>query len=466
MSNVDEITIQDNYLSWQGSIIYAFEGNQVLIPANNILVDKSDCGYILTFPHIKASDIIGLALSREAFSTVVIDERDIISFKNSKHYYKKDGYLLKDGFINSDQVNSCSRPIAHLVGDTQTYSWSTPSECVISLYNDNYKPYVRFECIAYSNHQFFLDISSHYLINCQRYPLDRPTMLLNSYSGKHHVKQALLLGAIPRGPIKPDAAIKQTQDIQRELRSRNIESVLIGGLARRLNGIIADVTDIDLMTKDIEQFERASQVISNFADEVQATDKYKTFLLSNTKIDLSYDNFHVLPGFAFTIQRHDISYLSLEGLWILYSTNLMQTRFEEHTEDYTRHIEDCLFSICSSMDVREYMIRPMKDCKGLGERCCDLCEMMVESKMLYSDVRINQPFQVNGFLGSDILYCPIVNLGSPQKAQIILPQKIKSVTLHALSGNELCSAKLIHETAFSIIRTGIIQHGALLVCQL
>ena len=74
-------------------------------------------------------------------------------------------------------------------------------------------------------------------------------------------------------------------------------------------------------------------------------------------------------------------------------------------------------------------------------------------------------FNVTDHETGEIIFCPIINHGSPHKAQIICREEIKQATLYQLSG-EAISTKVKRNEGLTTIITDPIKYGALLECQL
>lgn len=467
----DHILIGDGAVTWDKNPILFFRKDTIkkdddYFSEKDITIQKTDCGWTFQLPAINKPDVLGMMIPAHLHE-VIIDNNPLDLYKSKRYYYSPSRELERILKINPHDFNNMETPIIHMVNENEAFAWSCPNECIVSSFIYQHKWYVNFEAIAWEDKiTFFLDCSSNMLINLQRYPPLKKEILINETTSLKEMQQALLTGSKPRDhPNHPHALIREARSVQLELKKRNLDSVIIGSLARRFNSVPVDVNDIDLMVRDKDQLHGAIDVLESFTDRISLHDSHAKFQHQNCTIDVCYDNFNILPGTDYIISKHGLSYLTTEGLLWLYMTNLFACEMDEHSDDYRNHVNNAITSLYRTHKFGEFDLIPYGSViPDYSKICFKLCKTLSEAKLEYRDIRINKPFLIRSFRIEDNFFYSIVNLGSCCDAEVVIDQTPSEVIWSDISG-EVKSIKPIHHQNFSVVNIPQVSFPGILQCQ-
>ncbi len=456
-----KITTIDNEICWNDRPVRFFKkmNTDIYFQGSEIDVSQTDCGWNFKIS-VDVPCVVGIMIPLSPYEIIIGDDLPVDLYRSKQYYYAQDRALERLLNINLADINPISMPIAHFIKDDVACSWSCPNECLISTFVAQSQWHLNFEVWAHKDLTFFMDESSNFLVNLQRYPADRQDTLINKTTGIKTMQRALLSGNKPRKhPNHPHDTIRKARGIQLELSKHKVDSVIIGSLARRLNAIAVDINDIDLMVLNNEDMSKAIDVLGSIADPVQET----KFLHLDHTIDLCYDNYNILPGKNYITTRHGLTYLSPEGLLWLYMINLFATEIDEHSDSYKDHIINAIISIQRSCPNGEFNILPYaKAVKDFSPVVYDLCDMMSGATLEYRDIRINKPFSIRCFKKDKVYLYPIANFGSRCDAEVvveIIPQSAVWKTI-----DKTVDVKIVPHSNFSVINIPDVQQLGLLKC--
>lgn len=457
----DGIYWNDTRISFLRKINNGFE----YLTIKDINYVQTECGWEFHVSNSLEDAILGIMIPIN--SELLIYDRPADLYKSKRYYYSPARELERLLKINPKDVNKIQAPIIHLINKDRTYSWSCPNECLISTFVSQYQWYVNLEVHAWESLTFFLDESTNYLINMQRFPHSPSEILINETTSIKSMEQALLTGSRPRSLLNESHKIVQVvRELQLELLKHNFTSIIIGSLARRLNGIPVDVNDIDIMFLNKKELNNASLIMRTFSDTIQINEKNAKFKYQNYYVELCFDNYNILTGKNYTIQKHGLTYVDIEGLLWLYMINLLACNLDEHSDDYKNHVLNALVSIHQIHSTNEFRILPYaKEIPDYSKKCTELCTHLSLSEMKYVDVRINKPFTVRCFQKDHSFLYPIVNLGSKCDAEIAvncLPHK--SIWKDISGREEPLKADLYN--GFSLIHISEVELPGVLECQI
>ena len=427
MRNPDEI--KSNQILFFGKPLMFFVKNEDIsyLPLDDVLVEKTDCGYQFAIQR-DSTEIIGMMIPTVS-SKILIDQKAVDPNRTKRYYYQHDGnyFLQLYGFGKFD-VDRIATPLVHFVKDGKTYSWSSPPECVISSFQHLYEPHINIETAASNEATFFLDVSSSHIVNQQRYKVERKEVLINEYSDVVHLKESLLYGHVPREvPNSPSDIMKTVRELQSSLTSQEVDSVITGSLARRLNNIAIDVHDIDLMVSTPDDVTKATSILDSSCDRVYIKDHRSKFMHNDLEIDVCFDNYNLLPASNFLVNRMELKFLSLEGLMWLYLMDLFAISRNEYTETYKDHVMRALYSISKGMPGRDIGIIPdIENMECYSQGFLEILQEMKDFTQEYRDVRISPPFDTRIYRKDNLFMLPVINQGSVNDVRIIvdfLPKK-------------------------------------------
>lgn len=461
-----EITTNQGEILWNAHPIQFFSKTPSNIDeylnSNNIEIARSDCGW--SFIIQNPATITGLMIPIGSFEVIICDT-PIEMYKSKQHYYAPARELERILQFNIRDLNIIESPIVHFISDRISSSWSCPNECIISTFVHNYQWHINFVTIAQDSLTFFLDESSNFLVNMQRFPLERKEVLINETSSIHAMQRALLSGSTPRQrPNYSHDIIQKTRHIQLELTQHNIKSAIIGSLARRLNSIPVDVNDIDLMVSNKEELDKAINAVGSFTDVLKIQGNSAKFQHCDYTIELCCDNYNILPGKNNIVHRHGLTYVNIEGLLWLYMINLFACNIDEHSDDYKNHILNALCSLCEGRKLEESVIPYQGNMDDYSKRCFELCQQLSSAEMKYYDIRINKPLTIRCFQDSEKTMYPIVNLGSPCGAQVVINFVPKKAHWNDIKGRDM-SVSIEPQNEFSIIRIPDVDVPGILECE-
>lgn len=401
----------------------------------DIVIEKTDCGWMFRVPATDKPQILGIMIPTGSLD-VVIGVTPLDLYKSKRYYYAPSRELERLLRLNAHDFNALESPIVHMIDNDKAFAWSCPNECLVSCFVHQYKWCINFEAITWGDHvTFFLDESINSLINLQRYPHRSKKVLINETTSLKSMQKALLTGAQPRRhPNHPHDFIRKARQIQLELSKRDLDSVIIGSLARRLNSVPVDINDIDLMVEDKDKLHRAIDVIESFTDRITLHDTHAKFKHEDCTIDICYDNYNILAGSNHIINQHGLTYLGAEGLLWLYMINLFACESGEHSDDYKDYVNNAIVSLCKTQTGEFDIIPHGKTIPDYSKKCSELCLLLSEGQMEYRDIRINKPFLVRSFRKEDEFFYVIVNQGSCCDAELVIDQTPTTVTWQDISG--------------------------------
>jgi hypothetical protein len=462
-----EIVKNEDGIYWDNTKISFFRktNDQVdYLSPDEVECIKTDCGWECHISNSLKDTVLGIMIPVNDFELLVHDQPTDL-YKSKRYYFNPEHELERLLKLKLKDLNEIGSPIVHFMGKDRVFSWSCPNECVISTFVNQYKWYINIEAHAWENLVFYLDESSNYLINLQRFPSVRKTVLMNETVSMDTIKRSLLAGHTPTRELKnPANVLQQAREIQAELTKFEIDSALIGSLARRLNSIAVNINDIDLMVENKEQLYRANSALGAFSDFVSITDNGARLKFKNTIVEICYDNYNILRGKNYLVQKHGLTYVDAEGLLWLYMINLFACNIDEHSDDYKNQIINALASLSQAQEIREFGVVPYaKEIPHYSSECFKLCEQLSTSIMKYFDIRINKPFTIRCFQNDSGYLFPIVNLGSQCDAEVVINFVPQIAIWKDISGQQL-PIKVNPYQDFSVLHIPKVELPGVLEC--
>lgn len=465
----DDLQISNEQILFQNHPIVFFKktpgkADEYFTP-KDITVEKTDCGWQFQIPAKSSPDVLGIMIPAYSLE-VMIDNSPLDLYKSKQFYYSPSKELERIFNLNPHDLNDLKRPIVHMSNQDKAFAWSCPNECLISSFVYQYQWYINFKAVVWEDHMtFFLDQSTNYLVNLQRYSYQDEEVLINETTSLKTMQKALLTGTKPRShPNHPHALIREARQVQLELQKRHLDSVIIGSLARRLNSVPVDVNDIDLMVRNKDQLHFAIDVLESFADRLSLHDMHAKFQHQDCTIDICYDNYNIMHSASY-VSKHGLVYLETEGLLWLYMINLFACEMDEHSDDYKDHVTNAIVSLHRTHKLGEFDLIPYgADIQNHSKKCFDLCQQLFEAKIEYRDIRINKPFLVRPYRKEDEFFYVIVNLGSCCDAEVVIDQIPDSAIWEDISGTKKTINLVPHDT-FSIACIPQISLPGILRCQ-
>ncbi|KKM61273.1 hypothetical protein LCGC14_1533350 [marine sediment metagenome] len=465
---IDPINITADAILWNKLPIHFFYKKRskiTYLSAIEVKASKMNCGYVFTINPPEQPDIIGIMMPR--IGEIIIDDF-YLDHQTLQFYCPYGGDVLqKTHSLGRFDVPRIDTPIVHLIHENAAYAWSCPSECIITCgFQYQYESYINIEAVATLPYEFTLDISTNYLINLQRYPTSKKQFLINKYTPISTIKKAILNGGIPRSmPSNPDQIIESARILQQLIKSKdNIQSAIIGSLARRLNGINVDVNDIDLMCYSKQDAINTIDTLSNIANCRWAEDGRGLLNYNGINVDICYDNFNVLPGSNFARNRHGLSFIDVEGLILMYAINWIVLSQNQPTKIHQDHLGESIYSLLNSLPDSEYSIQiDNVEIHDYSDCCRKLLNLLQDAQLQYRDLRINRPFMARLFQEKDTHYITIINNGSVNDVRIIIDFLPKKATWQDITGNTQ-KAKIDLQEDFCIIYLDQIYLPGVLIC--
>ena len=457
-----KITTSDNRILWDDHPIRFFKKvvhGDVYLKNNEIDIDQTDCGWSFKIT-VDTPCILGLMIPITSYEIIIVD-MPVVLHKSKRFYCPRTRNLERLMKLKRFDVNYISIPVVHFTKDDKACSWSYEGECIISTFVAKSQWHLNLEVWSHGESTFFMDESSNFLVNLQRHPVPRGEVLINKTTSIRTMQRALLFGHKPRkNPNHTHDTIRMARGLQLELKKHKIDSIIIGSLARRLNAIPVDVEDIDLMIRDIDSMTEAINVLGSLADPLQKD----SFLYRDHIIDLCYDNYNNLPSKNYTITRHGLTYLSMEGLLWLYMINLFATELDEHSDDYRDHVVNALVSIQRNCSTGEFDILPYaKSIDDFSSVCYDWCETLSGAVQEYRDIRINKPLSIRCFRDRKKHFYPIINFGSICDAEIVIDVIPETATWQTPTEQTANVSFTPHDT-FSVVNIPNVPALGLLTC--
>ena len=263
----------------------------------------------------------------------------------------------------------------------------------------------------------------------------------------------------------PDNCLQIARGLQTTLAEEKIRSVIIGSLAKRLNGISCAVHDIDIMVEP-GNHDHAADVLSRCSDKISSNDLNHRFMYNGIEVDLSYDNFNIHDNFNSTFNyattKHGLDFISIEGLMWLYLINYYYNS-SMHMDicKYHTSIVQVHHKVSSDGTTKRLPVTSITEEEK--HRCYDLVNRYKDATQTYKDIRINRPFQVNCFMKDDDEIFTVVNNGSKCDARLIVDSCPKSAIWMDITGRQ-DSLEIEDHEKFSCIFIPSVNYPGYVVC--
>lgn len=455
-------TIENETIFLNGLPVYCYSGTieKQYYSSKSIEIIKTDCGYRIDVTSVP-DDKVALVFPCKDADLMVGNRYEVIDTSIVQHFTNGPSDSLS---------KSCSVPIVHVIHDT-VWSFSLYGECDIVIFKEHYEQYFSIQTTAKSEiTSFFIDIASNYLVNLQRHPFERTPYV---YYGliDEPIMMNVLHNGLPMIKSKPDvtSVMEQVKSINSIFRGNGIFPVFTGGVAKHLNGIECNVTDIDLMVKTTEDMKFVSQILYMIGYQVSHESLYYIRMTKNESvtIDISYDNFNVLLNNWLIDYSELITYLNVNGLLWMALLNLQEfdrTRYRDMCSTNDKALFELTLLAHDKRPHYSYndkIIKEMESLESKNIRCQFFSDKLSTLDLQYRDTRINEPFRINAFGNTDNRIYSIVNTGSKNNCRIVADFVPSKAVWRGLDGEDI-DAEISGMESFSIIEIKKpILHGVL-----
>lgn len=385
----------------------------------------------------------------------------VVPAKNKKIIIGNNYDCINTKFI---QKFTDTLPVFHLI-DEECISISVNGETIITCFKKHFEQYMSISCNPQDNEvKFYLDTAKNYRTNLQRF--NQKFSL--SYSGALEnsvIEKCLFYGYEMKKEIKNfDDLFSSVFQIQKTLNSHNIDSVIIGSAAERLNGIYTQVEDIDLMVKNATDMKFASITLeeNGFIKDLQ-NDKQISLHNDLIKIDITWDNYNVLNNpFNITCSQ-GLKFFNSQGLMWLCLMNECENIFTRNIYEknkfaiYRLNNFNSMYNLPNNSKLQKLWIHDAMKTNN----CQKLCNIINTMSVNFDDITINEPFKVNSFsLNQDCAYS-ILKLGHESTIRIVTPFLHKTAFWIGITG-EILPVKMDIRSDFSFLFVdNVLNHGVI-----
>jgi len=375
--------------------------------------------------------------------------------------------LAKKYDLEHDFYTIIDVPQFHLIDSSDTsndtISISHNGYCSIKSMHHAYNHYIQMTVITLPGvTSFHVDRSCNYLVNLQRFhPLPKKTISAFEPWNRDQLDEAVYYISSPNWEVSiPPNCLESAREIQSILSNNGIKSVIIGGIAKRLNGIRYDVHDIDIMVKTQHFNQDLCSTLSGYADLISSSYYSHRFNYNGITVDISNDNFNILEASNYVRTRHGLTFLDLEGLMWLYLINYYtNSSFNMDIRKYKVSLTQIYRNLLSNVTAKT-MYHNIPD---LNEKYINLFLQFSKAEQLYKDIRINKPFQVNSFRLVEKELFAVINNGSTCDARLVVDSHPKFATWSDVDGGEE-KLKIEEHENFSCIFIPSVNYPGYVVC--
>lgn len=430
-------------------------GGEQYISGNDIEFESNE--YNAKFL-VKSSGTIGMMVYNFKGNLLADDCLNYVDPKISQQFVNTENHIV-EGSIQID------RPIMNCISEKETYSFSSPNEVVITTFQYGFEPAFNIIGEYADTATFYIDKSTNYLVNLQRYPVDPKEKIFHKYCDIKEMGECLYKGYV----LAED--IQNPQDktlVANEILSITKCGVIVGSLAGFLNGMPIHANDVDIMFDNKEQMrEAANNVCAQLGCTISEQTEFRIRIkYKDTLLEFGYDRFNLLKEPKHIRIYKDLKYLDMEGILQMCLITHYRLYRSSHVDQYHNKVSAQIFRYMTYMNpyfiYEDETIMPNVFPEKYFGFFKELLGKINKSKLEYLDVRVNSPFRIKCFSEDNLWHMPIANLGSPNDARIICPP-IKSAKWRDITGRVEEVEYQDHDN-FSIIFVDKIDFPGILTC--
>lgn len=404
-------------------------GDLLHLPLTSATQQKTDCGYRFDIQH---SGSVTMLVRCEEQRMIVDNSIKEVNPDITTEYHFRSTNIYGD---TAEYMTPISRPLLHCINsENTTFSFSTPSECIIRCFLYDYKPAFSIESTNKEHTTFFIDIACNYLLNLQRYKPPRKTVPVGEHIDVKQMSEILYYSHYIKTQSSPSVSIISTaKKTQRILHENGIDSVIFGSLANVLNGAKQPVRDIDLMFT-YENMIQAKTILMEYGEIIEDNPFRSRISIDGNLVELSYDRFKLMSPPSNISRKDGLTYFNEIGLLIICLMSFYRLHRDTHVFDYTTKAEQQSYQAYRLLNPEpDPTILPGIQEDEYKSSFLALLSKLHQAEMGYYDIRINRPFSVQCYKDENVLLLPIVSRGSNQHARIIVPGNPHNATWRDIS---------------------------------